>query len=64
LLGRGSLPEREWDHANGYKQNQVKGTSKKMRSNHGVNTLFHFDRAPRSLTSERSDSGGITQPQA
>ena len=22
LLGCGSLPEREWDHANGYKQNQ------------------------------------------
>jgi hypothetical protein len=64
LLGRGSLPEREWDQANGHKQNQAKGTSNKMRSNHGVNTLFHFDRAPHSLTSERSDKGGITQPQA
>jgi hypothetical protein len=46
LLGCGSLPEREWDHADGYKENQAKGTSNTMRSNHGVNTLFHFDRAP------------------
>jgi hypothetical protein len=50
LLGCGSLPEREWDHANGYKQNQVTGASKKMGSNHGVNTLFHFDRAPAKQT--------------
>jgi hypothetical protein len=50
LLGCGSLPKGEWDHANGYKQNQVKGTSKKVRSNHGVNTLFHFDRAPAKQT--------------
>jgi hypothetical protein len=46
LPGCGSLRERDWDHANGYKQNQAKGTSNKMRSDHGVNTLFHFDRAP------------------
>jgi len=50
LLGCGSLPEGEWDHANSYKQNQVKGTSNKMRSNHGVNTLFHFDGAPAKQT--------------
>jgi hypothetical protein len=50
LLGCGSLPEREWDHANGYKQNQVKGTSKKMGSNHGINILFQFDRAPAKQT--------------
>jgi hypothetical protein len=50
LLGCGSLPEREWDHANGYKQNQVTGTSNKVRSNQGVNTVFHFDRAPAKQT--------------
>ena len=33
LLGCASLPEREWDHANGYKQNQAKGTSKKLGFN-------------------------------
>jgi hypothetical protein len=42
LLGCGSLPEGEWDHANGYKQNQVKGASKKVRSNGGVKLFFHF----------------------
>jgi hypothetical protein len=42
VLGCGLLPEGEWDHANGYKQNQVKGASKKVGFNHGVNTLFHF----------------------
>jgi hypothetical protein len=50
LLACGSLPEREWDHANGYKQNQAKGTSNKVRSNPGLNTLFHFDRAPTKQT--------------
>jgi hypothetical protein len=40
LLGCGSLPEREWDHANGYKQNQVTGASKKMGFNGGF--FFHF----------------------
>jgi hypothetical protein len=50
LLGCGSLAEREWDHANGYKQNQVKAASNKMRSNHRANTLFHFDRAPAKQT--------------
>jgi hypothetical protein len=42
LLGCGSLPEREWDHANGYKENQVKGTSKKMGFKRGVKLFFHF----------------------
>jgi hypothetical protein len=50
LLGCGSLRKRERDQANYYKQNQVKGTSNKVRSNHGVNTLFHFDRAPAKQT--------------
>jgi hypothetical protein len=42
LLGCGSLPEREWDHANGYKQNQVKGTLKKMGFNGGATLFFRF----------------------
>jgi hypothetical protein len=42
LLGCGSLPEGEWDHANGYKQNQVTGASKKMGFNRGVKLFFHF----------------------
>src|SRR5882724_9187195 len=42
LLGCGSLPEREWDHANGYKQNQVTGALKKMAFNGGVKLFFHF----------------------
>jgi hypothetical protein len=50
VLGCGSLPEGEWVHANGYKQNQVKGASKKVGFNHAVNTLFHFDRAPAKQT--------------
>src|SRR5258708_27051430 len=58
-----SLPESEWDYANGYQQNQTKAP-RKMRSNHGVKTVFHSDRAPRSLTWERSDKSGITQPQS
>jgi hypothetical protein len=37
LLGCGSLPESEWDHANGYKQDQVKAP-RNMRSNHGVDS--------------------------
>ena len=35
-----SLPEREWDDANGYKQNQVTGASKKMGFNRGVSVFF------------------------
>jgi hypothetical protein len=31
LPGGGSLPEREWDRANGHKHKQVKSASKKMR---------------------------------
>jgi hypothetical protein len=42
LLGGDSLPEREWDHAKGHKQNQVKGASKKMRFNVWINLFFHF----------------------
>jgi hypothetical protein len=42
LLGCGSLPEREWDHANGSKQNQVRGASKKMSFNGRVKLFFHF----------------------
>lgn len=34
--------EREWCHANGYKQNQVKGTSRKMGFNGRVELFFHF----------------------
>jgi len=37
---RGSLPEREWDHAKGHKQ--VKGASKKMRFDVWVILFFHF----------------------
>ena len=58
LLGCSSLPESEWDYANGYQQNQTK-VPRKMRSDQGVKTV----RAPRSLTWERSDKSGITQPQ-
>jgi len=36
LLGCGSLPESEWDHGSGYKD-QVKAP-RKTRSNHGVNS--------------------------
>jgi hypothetical protein len=50
VLGCGSLPGGEWVHANGYKQNQVKGASKKVGFNHAVHTLFHFDRAPAKQT--------------
>jgi len=44
LLGGGSLPESEWNHANSQKQKQkqVKGASKKMRFNGGVKLFFHF----------------------
>jgi hypothetical protein len=42
LLGCGSLPEGEWDHANGCKQNQVKGTVKKMGFNGVVKLFFYF----------------------
>jgi hypothetical protein len=42
LLGGGSLPEREWVHANGHKQKQVKGASKKMRFDVGISLFFHF----------------------
>jgi hypothetical protein len=42
LLSRGSLPEGEWDHANGYQQNQVAGALKKMGFNGGVKLFFHF----------------------
>jgi hypothetical protein len=41
LLGGRSLPEREWDHANSHKQNQVKGASKKMRFDAGVSLFLH-----------------------
>jgi len=41
LLGGGSLPEREWDHANGHKHKQVKGASKKMRFNGRVSLFFN-----------------------
>ena len=41
-VGGGSLPEREWDHANGHKQKQVKGASKKMRFDVLFNLFFHF----------------------
>jgi hypothetical protein len=43
LPGGGSLAEREWDHRNGHKQKQVKGTPKKMRFDLGVSLFFHFD---------------------
>src|SRR6185369_2855001 len=43
LLGRGSLPEREWDHANRHKQKQVKGASKKMRFDVWFSLFFHSD---------------------
>jgi hypothetical protein len=44
VLGGGSLPEREWDHANSHKhkQKQVKCASKKMGFNGGVKLFFHF----------------------
>jgi len=42
LLGGGSLPEREWDHANGHKQKQVKRASEKMRFDLGVSLFFQF----------------------
>jgi hypothetical protein len=42
LLGGGSLPEREWDHADGHKQNQVKGASKKMRFDFWISLFFQF----------------------
>jgi hypothetical protein len=35
------LPEREWDHANGHKHNQVKGASKKMRFAVWFSLFFH-----------------------
>jgi hypothetical protein len=41
LLGGGSLPEREWDHANGHKHKQVKGASKKMRFDVWFSLYFH-----------------------
>jgi hypothetical protein len=41
LLGGDALPEREWDHANSHKQKKVKGASKKMGFNGGVNLFFH-----------------------
>jgi hypothetical protein len=41
LLGGGSLPEREWDHANGHKHKQVKGGSKKMRFDVWFSLFFH-----------------------
>jgi hypothetical protein len=40
LLGGGSLPEREWNHAKGHKQ--VKRASNKMRFNVWVSLFFHF----------------------
>jgi hypothetical protein len=46
LPGGGSLPEREWDHAHGHKQKQVKGASKKMRFNVSINLCFHFRFTP------------------
>jgi hypothetical protein len=38
----GSLSQREWNRANGWKQKQVKRTSNKMRLDCGVNLFFHF----------------------
>src|SRR4029077_7250338 len=35
------LPQREWDHANGQKHNQVKGASKKMRFDVWFSLFFH-----------------------
>jgi hypothetical protein len=43
LLGGGSLRKRKWNHANGDKQKQVKGASKKMRFVVWISLLFHFD---------------------
>jgi hypothetical protein len=37
-----SLRQREWDHADGQKQNYVKGTAKKMRFGVGVFLFVHF----------------------
>jgi len=43
LLGAGSLPEREWDHANRQQQKKIKCASKKMPFDAGINLFFHFD---------------------
>jgi len=42
LPGGGSLPEREWDHANRQQHKQVKGASKKMRFDVWFSLFFHF----------------------
>src|SRR4029453_19425576 len=36
------LRQREWDHADGHKQKQIKCASEKMRFDGRVNLLFHF----------------------
>jgi hypothetical protein len=43
LFAGGALREREWDHADGPEQNQVKGGSKQMRFNVWVSLFFHSD---------------------
>ncbi len=43
LLSGGSLPEREWDHANRQQQKQIKGASKKMRFDVWISLFFYFD---------------------
>jgi hypothetical protein len=42
LLAGVSLRQREWDHADGYEQKRVKGTSNKMSFNGGIDLLFHI----------------------
>jgi len=42
LLSGGSLPEREWDHANRQQQEQVKGAPEKMRFDLGVSLFLQF----------------------
>jgi hypothetical protein len=42
LLDTISLRQREWDHANGHKQKQVKAAPKKMRLDVGGTLFFYF----------------------